>query len=385
MHPPEQQQQHRPGLRQKNHGHRRHLPGFWASSQIIVAGVVLLIIVRMTVTNTQNLDKLAPKHHYEYQVQAREPRYNFTSAICLVVKDGEAYMQEWIDYHLLAMKFDVIHIINDSPSFELRHWHENTRNHSIYKRVSITPYDEKEEKEFKEFNKKHNKDDKVIMQTFVYRKCLEHSTEDYIAFIDNDEFFVLPPNSPYQDIRGVLQDYLVPYGGALTVNWMMVGSSNRSVYSPLPVTKRFQLRNKRADQTVKTIVKASDFVSFRSHAHGVFVRNGTDIHSTKSKGAIGNTGTRGATDPEIPDKVLLLYHYRYLSEKEYSEKRCDRGDGLRGEGVRKQYCKNGKFDETTKRRGIPPFVGEVFDDTPWQFLKERVPKYKLYDEYEDFN
>ena len=62
-------------------------------------------------------------------------RYNFTTAICLVVSDGEQYFQEWVDYHLLAMKFENIYVYDNSDKFELQRWYNNTRDHPIYDRV----------------------------------------------------------------------------------------------------------------------------------------------------------------------------------------------------------------------------------------------------------
>ena len=62
---------------------------------------------------------------------------------------------------------------------------------------------------------------------------------DYLALIDIDEFLV--PRGGYASVHGVINDYLAPYrGGSLTVNWILFGSSNKTVYAPIPVTKRFR-------------------------------------------------------------------------------------------------------------------------------------------------
>jgi len=295
-----------------------------------------------------------------------EPHYNFTTAICVAVRDGESYMQEWIDYHL-AMKFDAIYIYDDSPTFEWRRWHENTRNHSLYQRVNMIHL---------------NRTDKVS-QKELFRACVDLSDHDYYAFIDIDEFLVLPPSSPYQDIRGVLQDYLVPYGGALTVNWMFVGTSDKAVYSPLPVTKRFQFRSNETHHTIKTIIKKADYAGHRN-PHAVRVREGKTIHTTKFKGAnLTRTAQRSrATDKDKPSTVLLLYHYRFTSTKEYFHKLCVRGFIHLKESMK---CDANGTSIGTKKHLNEAFKGDIFDDTPWQFLRERVPKYQLYDEFEDFH
>lgn len=66
-----------------------------------------------------------------------EKPHNFTVAICLVVSDGEAYLEEWILYHLLAMEIDAIYIYDNSENYDLRRWFENTRQHPVYNRVEV--------------------------------------------------------------------------------------------------------------------------------------------------------------------------------------------------------------------------------------------------------
>jgi len=66
---------------------------------------------------------------------------------------------------------------------------------------------------------------------------------DYLALIDIDEFLVT--RGGYASVHGVINDYIAPYrGGSLTVNWILFGSSNKTVYAPIPVTvtKRFRHR-----------------------------------------------------------------------------------------------------------------------------------------------
>ena len=81
--------------------------------------------------------------------------------------------------------------------------------------------------------------------------------------------------------------------------------------------------------------------------------------------------------------MAVIHHYKYLSPKEFYWKSC----------VRKTV--DDKFkdcDENVKRvadrdGGVSlrsPFKGKVFDDLAWQTLKKNVPKYAMYDEFEDF-
>lgn len=297
--------------------------------------------------------------------------YPFKVAICVLMKDAENYFEEWLDYHF-ALGFDAIYIYDNSPSFELKNWHDNTRKQPTFRKVDVI----------------HWMDDTVENQNNAYYDCVERfgrsktgPMNDYFAFIDVDEFLVI--RSPkYHNIQGILADYLVPYGGALTVNWMMVGSSNKSVSSPLPITKRNQYRAKETHTVIKSFAKTSDYID-HINPHGVNVRSPATIHTTKYPGALFKpASSTAASDHERPSDILLLYHYRYGSKKEYVFKRCVRGDAIGGN----MWCDDGneiRAEGTPEHIQITP--GEVFDDTAWQFLRNRVPRYRAFDEFEDFH
>ena len=144
--------------------------------------------------------------------------------------------------------------------------------------------------------------------------------------IDIDEFLV-PQNPNYKSIHGILEDYLVPFGGALVSNWLLFGSANRTVYSPVPVTKRFQYRDTSAHNVVKSIVKATDFKGNRN-PHAVRLKNKTNVHTSEYPGAIQanvyneSDHTKASSWAKASD-VLLVHHYRYTSSKEYYYKVCE--------------------------------------------------------------
>jgi hypothetical protein len=94
--------------------------------------------------------------------------HNFTVAICLITSDGEAYFQEWVDYHLLAMKFDNIYVYDNSDKFELQRWHDNTRSHPIYSKVEI---EHRPGPGFNRTTKKH-------LQSTVYEDCITRFGKD---------------------------------------------------------------------------------------------------------------------------------------------------------------------------------------------------------------
>lgn len=140
------------------------------------------------------------------------------------------------------------------------------------------------------------------------------------ALIDLDEFLV-PQSAKYNNIHGILEDYLVPYGGALVTNWMLFGNANKTVFSPVPVTKRFQFKDSQPNAVIKSIVKAMDFQETRN-VHAVLLKNVNNVHTTEFPGAIqrniynDNDKTKASSMVKASD-VLLIHHYRYTSDKEY--------------------------------------------------------------------
>ena len=325
--------------------------------------------------------------HHTATNEAADIDYNFTIGICAIMKDQEAYLDEWLDYHLVAMNIENIYIYDMSQQFYLKTWYENTRNHPIYHRVHVTYW---------------FKLPKTLPQQAAYEHCiltfgrnddlpkLSSTTNnitkmDYLALIDADEFLV--PRQKYTSVHGVVKDYLEPYGGALVANWMFFGTANKTFYKPIPILKRFQYRNNKSDNVIKTIVKASDFSRVRN-PHAVKVQPSTLVRTTKSKGAIqkeqfGKTGASSKDTAASPSSALLVYHYRYLSGKEYDEKSC-----IRGQVSGKLKCNNNTQRSYTLKElqgnGKPSHFaaspGTVFDDSAWKLLCDRVPKYRVFDD-----
>ena len=220
--------------------------------------------------------------------------FNFTVGICMVMKDAEAYFEEWVDYHVGVMKFDAIYIYDNSPDFELRNWYRNSRNDPVYGKVEVMHYKSTTKDNW---NEKEGGYD----QNVIYRDCNDRfgrkgPRHDYLAFIDIDEFLVPQKKAAKStttgeddsttttgggtSIHGILDEYLVPYGGALTVNWVLFGTANKTAYSPFPVTKRFQYRDAETHNVIKSIVKSSDYDG-HINPHGVNLSNGAKIRTTE--------------------------------------------------------------------------------------------------------
>jgi hypothetical protein len=306
-------------------------------------------------------------------------RYNFTVAICVIVKDAEAYLEEWIDFHLLGVKFQNIYIYDNSDLFDLKQWYNNTRGHPVYSKVEVIHFPG---------NGYQKKQDDYI-QSIIYSDCVKRfgvdkngPQHDYLALIDVDEFLV-PQKEEYHEVRQILQDYLVPFGGALTVNWMLFGTSNKTLYAPIPLTKRFQYRDNRTHNVIKSIVKSSDFKAMRN-PHAVTLKKDAKVHTTKYPGCLhkeAESTDTGASDYDFPSSVMLLHHYRYTSTKEYLQKRCARGNL----SIRYIWCNSDDTLRSDTPPHIQPIPGVVFDDRAWQILTSHVPRYRMFEDWPDLS
>lgn len=341
--------------------------------------------------------KAVPRRSPSPPPRPRHP-YNFTIGICAIVKDGEPYLTEWLDYHLDALRLDWVYLYDNSPRDDLATWYNNTRSHPLYVRVEVRPsrdvHDSRRQKRaytdcVLRFGRRvdpaavrFNRD--VIGMAAPDRALPWDAGADYLALIDLDEFLV--PRGRFASVHQVMAEYAEPFpaAAALAVNWMLYGSANRTLYAPLPVLRRFRYRDPVAEPVIKTIVRASRFYAVKS-PHSVDVVAGGAVHTTSRPGAMlfANVSRSGASDPAAPSDVLLLNHYRYTSAKEYHYKKCVRRDTDGDKGCSHRTGQPMTAEEL-RAAGLPthiaPRAGNTFDDSAWRLLRERVPKYRVFDD-----
>ena len=277
-----------------------------------------------------------------------------TTALCGIVKDAEAYLDEWVDYHF-GLGFHTIYLIDNSQNHELKSWQDKRRNAGYSVRVLPKPGSHR--------------------QMYGYHMCAAEFKNDhtFMAFFDVDEFLVLKKHERVDDM---LADHLPV--GSLAISWFIFGSSDTSTYAPLPVTKRFLYRDgvtptTRHGQwsTVKSIVKLEDYGSYPQSPHSLKTKRG----GWKDTNGGGSFDKIGAVNEDRPTDVAVIHHYKYLSPKEFYWKSCVRktvDDKFKDCNVDKQETKGSSFK------------GHYFDDSAWALLKKNVPKYTMYDEFEDF-
>lgn len=222
------------------------------------------------------------------------PRLTETAVICSIMINEEAYITEWIDYHL-GLGFSHLYIYDNSPEYDLMDFaHPN---------VTIVHYPGKGR------------------QMEAYLDCAlraEKEKHTWAAFFDCDEF-----------LRLLHHDHIVPFlqvycaRGAIAINWFIMTSSGERTYRPRPVTSRFVAGEGSPDGFVKPIARLQDMMKKPSGGpHNVRIRDfekkigtGMDYHDTMLLPVNGHFNKRKPRD------VALLYHYNTKSWKELIGKR----------------------------------------------------------------
>ena len=149
---------------------------------------------------------------------------------------------------------------------------------------------------------------------------------------------------------------------------MVVGTSNATKYEPKPVTLRFQHTERLANKIIKTIARVKEIKTFKSPHYAISIDKTTKTIDTNGYPIKGPRNKNMTTD------VAVLYHYRYKSREEF----IARKEGGRPDmdfRIAKHQNKITKSIEFAKYGELP--VGDTFDDSIWQVLKNRVPRYGL--------
>jgi len=264
--------------------------------------------------------------------RSKKRSYYPSVGICAKSKDAARYFDEWIDYHL-GIGFDAIYVYDNSDDNNLRFWdkgHQKNKSRNIH--ITFIPG--------------------KIGQKECYKDCVNKfgKNHEFMAVFDDDEFLVLKKHSTVSEL---VKDHLP--SGSLLINWRVFGTSNQQHYSPLPVTKRFTLRDE-TSVLGKSIFRVKDFVRFKN-PHSCVLDNNTEQRDTNGGRSFSPNGSQ---NKDKPDDVAVFHHYKYKSQEEWEHKTCVRLNN------------NGKND---KECGMESLPGTIYDASAWETLKRNAPHY----------
>jgi len=291
----------------------------------------------------------------EKEIESEDMRAGRKKVImCAIVKDEEAYIDEWVDYHH-ALGFDEFHIYDNTELFEMKEWARMQGHH-----IKVTHFPAKQR------------------QSSVYFDCAKNAIEEgfvWAAFFDIDEFLQL---KKHNDMVEFLEEYAS--SGAIAINWLLFLPRKEDVlYSPLPLTKRFKYHQKQTNQHIKSIARLNDM---RLHGylliHDVKVKNGT-LHDTNYHTVKGPFNIDGPID------VVVLHHYNRKSHKEFIAKTARGRADTDTDPNRLQFAQNlltDALDPNNNTFTDNHYKTEdlVYNDFGWEAMKKLVPKYAMFDE-----
>ena len=357
---------------------------------------------------TSNKIKLARSNNGTYTTP-----YVQRTILCCIAMHEEAYIDEFVDYHL-GIGFRKVIVYDNSDHYELKQWgdkrNQRKRNMSLKQGsngVTTTNSSFDQESVHADTN---NNEVHVIhhpgkgKQSDAYLDCAQRAYNDEFgtgienaAFWDVDEFLILKQHTTVDEL---LEEYMINKGASsLSINWYMFRHGNRHVYEPLPVTKRFLYRERKIQAQIKSLVRLEDMdMSTANHPHYPQLKNDTLRIDTNGTQISGMWNFKG------PSNIAILHHYKTKSYAEYIKKR-ERGRAAvanwnpddRHEGYEKNINEavdeyiaamhrynatsiiyNGEVDDEGDDDDIN-FDNTVYDDTAWVAMKRVCPKYALYD------
>lgn len=156
-------------------------------------------------------------------------------AVCLIVKEENRYLDEFIDHYLNIIKIDHI-FIYDHNNIDGEHIKDYGNNVTV---VNFRGY-------------------KKPCQYIAYKDCYEkYNTDyDYIMFIDADEFLYIPETG--NDIHKFLELDKFKDIDCILINWQTIGDAGKIYYEDKPLKERFkngEIYNISLNALAKPIVK----------------------------------------------------------------------------------------------------------------------------------
>jgi hypothetical protein len=226
-----------------------------------------------------------------------KPKLKYKLSICVIIKDENDYLEEWLKYYLLI---------------GVEHFY-------IYDNESETAIKDT----LKELGLDHCATVRTIkghsQQMNAYNDCVKRfgATSEWIAFVDIDEFIV-PKVYPH-NLPDFLEDYK-EYGG-LNINWFVFGSNGHKKRTNQPQLESFTLRSDETFYTnrhTKCIVQPK-FVTRCDNPHYFYYKKGKFAVNENFE-LVANAFS------DVSVNKIQINHYYCRSEEEYLIK-IDRGSG----------------------------------------------------------
>lgn len=301
--------------------------------------------------------------------------YTDTAAVVCIAKNEEAYISEWIYYHL-KLGFSHIFIYDNSDNNSLNYLMTMWETF-----VTVVPFSNNNN-----LLKRHNLKSTYLQNDAYNHYIKTHKIYKYnhkwVAFIDCDEFICLQ-NEPYSIIDFL--KYKNVNNGVLTMNWWFFGSNNELNYSKRPVLERFTKKRTKPNEEHKTICVMKDLEpKFTGTGHlpyskGYYKNSKGEIikkYDGITSHSIRDIPQGTYTDPPCVNDIFLAHIF--CKSKDEFENKINRGNSHI----------NSDKSEVKQRRTMQDFYyndhNDIEDKTLFNILK--TPKRNvLYSKYDSLD
>jgi hypothetical protein len=264
-------------------------------------------------------------------------------AICAIAKNEAPYLEEWTAYHHI-LGFDPIRVYSHEPEDDSDTVLDRLARHGL---LEWTPWSV------------HRK---LKPQWVAYEDGLEklRGRATWIAFIDLDEFVVLPQHD-------TIQAFLGDYGDldAIAMNWKLFGSSGHLKREPGLVIERFRRCSRRdysGNRQVKTLAKAA--VIQKPFVHTCLFTPGTKYQTVAGE----TLPPRHSDDPttnrpvgeteNVSHDVIRINHYFTRSQEEWDEK-ARRGRGAKPASHPLKHRTHAEFEQNDRNEADEVDIGRL--------------------------
>lgn len=217
-------------------------------------------------------------------------------AICCVTSNEEAYIDEWIYYHL-SQGFSALYVIDASEAFWMKQWRDEHQSMSIF--VDHYPGDIKD----------------PVFKAKALANCLTAHQDDHneIVLMDVNDFFILFPESG-SIVNFVSSIKISEQGCVWNVERVIFGNGGQVVYEPLPVTKRFMFR---VEPNEASLASVPMFHCGSTRKNNAITDRLEEKLQTYLESGVWKSNACYHADSTVIDHALV-YHYLH------SEKECRR-------------------------------------------------------------
>ena len=242
---------------------------------------------------------------FNYIIHNRD-QFEYTLSVAAMIKNEEAYIKEWIEYHKLVGVDKFIIYDNNST--------DNTKK-------LLKPYIENGDVDYyfypktqADFEKEDRKTEYWEFQAHAYNNVIKNykNKSKWIAFIDIDEFIVPVKNNSIINVINEIKNDMgrKPFVG-LAVNWVMYGYSGHEITPKGLVIENFK-KNDGIHKNYKSIVNPRTVIQYHVHA-GLHLFN-IEIVNEQCKDAYQSDVKRSSIEK------IRINHYFTKSYKEYVQK-----------------------------------------------------------------